>query len=221
MGAAPALLWIHGGGMITGNNLMDEAATIAFARTLGITVHRCAIAWHPTPNARSPRVLLRRTDLADGQRGGARYRPGSGRDRRSQRGGGLAAGLTLMAHDRGKVRPAFQLLAYPMLDDRTVTRTDMSTSNMRVWSDYAAPARGEDLFGLPPTWMGVGSLDLSFDENVRYAERLIAAGVPCELVKVNGAFHGSDALFPKKPVFREFWRAQMRGLRAGLFPISS
>ena len=116
----------------------------------------------------------------------------------------------------------------------------MDTTNVRVWtpgsnryawtaylghapgrpgvSDYAAPARREDLSGLPPTWIGVGTLDLFFDEDVRYAERLTASGVPCELVKVDGAFHGFDALFGKRPVSKEFWRAQMRALRGALLP---
>jgi len=49
-------------------------------------------------------------------------------------GGGLAAGLALLAHDRGEIRPALQLLVYPMLDDRTVTSTDMDTRNVRVWT---------------------------------------------------------------------------------------
>ena len=53
-GVAPALLWIHGGGMVLGDHLQDEASNIAFARTLGITVasvnYRLAPA-HPAPAA--------------------------------------------------------------------------------------------------------------------------------------------------------------------------
>ena len=36
-------------------------------------------------------------------------------------GGGLAAGVTLMARDRGGPAIAQQILIYPMLDDRTTT----------------------------------------------------------------------------------------------------
>ena len=108
----------------------------------------------------------------------------------------------LHAHDLGEITPAFQLLVYPMLDDRTVLRTDLDTRHVRVWtpgsnrfgwasylgtepggpevSEYAAPARREDLRGLPPTWIGVGTLDLFHDEDVSYAARLSEAGVPCE-----------------------------------------
>jgi acetyl esterase/lipase len=239
-GVAPALLWIHGGGMVLGDHLQDEASNIAFARTLGITVasvnYRLAPA-HPAPAAVEDAYAAlswlvehateRGIDASRIAIGGA------------SAGGGVAAGLALYAHDRGDIRPAFQLLVYPMIDDRTVLRTDMDTKNVRVWtpgsnrfgwtsylaqepgsadvSPYAAPARREDVSGLPPAWIGVGTLDLFHDEDLRYAERLAAAGVPCEITLVEGAFHGFDALFARKPVSREFWRNQAAALRGALF----
>lgn len=239
-GVAPALLWIHGGGMVLGDHLQDEASNIAFARTLGITVasvnYRLAPA-HPAPAAVEDayaalswlveQATERGIDASRIAIGGA------------SAGGGVAAGLALYAHDRGDIRPAFQLLVYPMIDDRTVLRTDMDTKNVRVWtpgsnrfgwtsylgrepgsadvSPYAAPARREDVSGLPPAWIGVGTLDLFHDEDLRYTERLAAAGVPCEITLVEGAFHGFDALFARKPVSREFWRAQAAALRGALF----
>src|SRR5207237_9200507 len=117
-------------------------------------------------------------------------------------GGGLAAGLALLARDRGLVRPVLQLLVYPMLDDRTTLRTDVDPRRLRLWSpashrfgwqaylgpsltpgqpdgvpEGAAPARARDLTGLPPAWIGVGTCDLLHDEDVPYAQRLQEAGV--------------------------------------------
>jgi acetyl esterase/lipase len=63
-------------------------------------------------------------------------------------------------------------------------------------SPYAAAARRENLTGLPPAWIGVGTLDLFHDEDVDYARRLSDSNVPCELHIVPGAFHGFDAVFP-------------------------
>lgn len=83
-------------------------------------------------------------------------------------------------------------------------------------SPYAAPARREDLSGLPPAWIGVGTLDLFHDEDVRYAQRLLDSGVPCELLVVPGAFHGFDAILRRAAVSREFWAAQARALRGAL-----
>ncbi len=239
-GVVPALFWMHGGGYIIGNPEQDEAGSIAFARELGITVaavrYRLAPA-HPSPAAVEDahaglrwlveNAAARGVDPARIAIGGA------------SAGGGLAASLALYAHDRGEVTPAFQLLVYPMLDDRTVLRTDQDTRNVRVWtarsnrfgwtsylggppgaegvSPYAAPARRADLSGLPPAWIGVGTLDLFHDEDLAYAERLVDSGVPCELHVVPGAFHGFDALFARAGVTREFRAEQVRALRAALF----
>lgn len=127
-------------------------------------------------------------------------------------GGGLAAGLTLLARDRGEVPVAFQLLVYPMLDDCTVGKT-IDGANHRLWTAksnnygwtsylgrapggaevpvYAAPARAESLAGLPPTWIGVGTFDLFHDDDVEYARRLAAAGVAVELEVVRACFTAS------------------------------
>jgi acetyl esterase/lipase len=88
-------------------------------------------------------------------------------------GGGLAAALALLARDRAELTPVFQVLVYPMLDDRTVGRhlddpghrLWNATSNRFGWTSYlggvdpdaAVPARRTDLAGLPPAWVGVGT----------------------------------------------------------------
>jgi acetyl esterase/lipase len=236
---APALLWLHGGGMIIGDHLQDERANIALVRELGITVisvdYRLA-PQHPAPAALEDAFAALTWLVANAH--DVRVDPTRIAVGGNSAGGGLAAGLTLMCHDRGTVRPAFQLLVYPMLDDRTVTRTDLDTRNVRGWtprsnrwawsaylgqpagldgvSDYAAPARRVDLSGLPPAWIGVGTLDLFHDEDVAYADRLVAAGVPCELSVVPGAFHGFDAVFRKAGVSRAFHAEWARVLRSAL-----
>jgi acetyl esterase/lipase len=135
------------------------------------------------------------------------------------------------------IEPVFQLLIYPMIDDRTTQRTDLDdmpvklwnqTCNRFGWSSYlagasddgvhphAAPSRAEDLSGLPPAWIGVGTLDLFHDEDVEYARLLQEAGVPCELKVVEGAFHGFD--MGSAPVVRDFHLSQIDALRSALDP---
>lgn len=238
-GPVPVLLWVHGGGLVSGSPEQDDRANAAFVRSLGIAV--AAVRYRLAPDATAPAAaedvhsaLVALTQRAarlglDPERiaiGGA------------SAGGGLAAAATLLAADRHEPLPVFQLLVYPMLDDRTVTRTDVDTSGVHVWtpgsnrfgwtsylgvepgspdvSEYAAPGRRTDLRGLPPAWVGVGSNDLFHDEDVAYAERLRDAGVACELEVVPGAFHGFDALFPKAGVSRAFWLAQARALKGAL-----
>ncbi|MRG58886.1 alpha/beta hydrolase fold domain-containing protein [Agromyces sp. CFH 90414] len=236
---SPALLWLHGGGFLIGDPEQDEASSIAFARELGMLVvaprYRLAPE-HPAPAAVHDAYSA--LTWLFGEAAARSVDPGRIAIGGASAGGGLAAGLALYAHDRGEVRPAFQLLVYPMLDDRTVLRTDLDTRGVRGWtpasnrfgwtsylggppgaadvSPYAAPARRADLTGLPPAWIGVGSLDLFHDEDCAYAFRLQAAGVGCELLVIEGAFHGFDSIMRKAGVSREFWRAQADALRAGL-----
>jgi acetyl esterase/lipase len=148
-------------------------------------------------------------------------------------GGGLAAALALLARDRGEVTPTLQLLAYPMLDDRSGTGPENPNyrlwgpkSNRFGWAAYlggadpqvAVPARHDDLSGLPPAWIGVGTHDLFHDEDLAYAERLTQAGVPCQVEVVDGAFHGFDLVVPKAAVSQAFYGSQCASLRTALAP---
>ena len=80
-------------------------------------------------------------------------------------------------------------------------------------AEVAVPARRHDLSGLPPAWVGVGTLDLFHDEDIAYAQRLRAAGVACDLDVVPGAFHGFDGVAPKSAVARRFFDSQCAMLR--------
>ncbi|MCJ2185847.1 alpha/beta hydrolase [Novosphingobium beihaiensis] len=154
-------------------------------------------------------------------------------------GGGHAALLAITARDRGEVPLAFQCLIYPMLDDRTGTSRKLphemdrliwtAKSNHFGWKSFlgmepggpdvpaaGVPARVSDLQGLPPAFIGVGSIDLFMNEDVDYARRLIAAGVPTELLVVPGAFHGFDTLAPQTHLSRQFRAAEIDALRTGL-----
>lgn len=152
-------------------------------------------------------------------------------------GGGHAAILAIVARDRGEVPVAFQCLIYPMIDDRTGSTRNPAPHigrllwtrerNAMAWSMFlgtkaggpkvpaaAAPARATNLAGLPPAFIGVGSLDLFYDEDVDYAQRLNAAGVTAELIVVPGAFHGFDAA--DVPIVKRFNAAKIDALRRGL-----
>jgi acetyl esterase/lipase len=238
-GPLPALLWIHGGGFLFGSPEFDEAGNIQTARELGILIaavdYRLAPR-HPFPAALEDCHAALRWLHANATALGvqpARIAIGG-----SSAGGGLAAGLALQARDAGQIRVAFQLLLYPMLDDRTVLRTDLSDDNLRLWdttsnrfgwtsylaaapgsagvSPYAAPARCRDLAGLPPAWLGVGTYDLFHDEDLAYAQRLNAAGVPCETRVVAAAYHGFDAVSRKAPVARDFRASYLAALKHAL-----
>ncbi|PXW36026.1 UNVERIFIED_CONTAM: acetyl esterase/lipase [Williamsia faeni] len=222
----PAILWIHGGGMVIGTAAQDDATCRHFADTVGATV--ASVEYRLAPENPYPipaedcyaalRWLAERPEV-DSDRivvGGA------------SAGGGLAATVAAFAHDRGEVTPVLQLLVYPMLDDRSVTpdanhRLWDATSNRFGWESYigdaspedAVPARRADLTGLAPAWISVGSLDLFFEEGRTYAERLEAAGVPCTFTVIPGAFHGFDAV-ARARVAKDFRAAQTSALQTAL-----
>lgn len=148
-------------------------------------------------------------------------------------GGGLAAGVSLLARDRGGPAPALQMLIYPMLDDRTITPDPALPPEFLTWtyednvtgwaalrgerdalSVYGAPARAEDLSGLPPTYLDTGDLDIFRDEDIAYATRLSAAGVPTELHVHPGCPHAFEGLAPDADVSRRVIADRVRRLRA-------
>ena len=234
-----ALLWIHGGGFVMGHPVTYHELCSRFAHDVGIVVvsvdYRLAPE-HPFPAGLEDcyAALQWVQDHAD-DLGVDPSRIAIGGD---SAGGGLAAALAQLAHDRGEVPVCFQMLVYPMLDDRTVLRRDHSGTGSFVWTPtsnafgwtsylghparadedrpYAVPARRADLTGLPPAWIGVGDLDLFHAEDLKYAERLRAAGVPCQLQIVAGMYHGADGLFRTSSAMNAFRAARRDALSTAL-----
>ena len=215
-----ALLHIHGGGMVIGSAKSMKHGPAGMAAALGIPVasveYRLAPE-HPFP-APQEDCLAGLKWLAENA---AELGVDAGRIGiiGESAGGGLAAATALMARDLKGPALAAQFLVFPMLDHRTgseecpyanpVTGEFVWTreSNRFGWSalrgDYAAndhrkgwfsPSLADDLSGLPPTWIGTGSLDLFLDENLDYSRRLIGAGVPVELHSYPGAIHAFQAI---------------------------
>ena len=72
--------------------------------------------------------------------------------------------------------------------------------------------------GLAPAWIGVGDLEVFYDEDVAYAEKLTSAGVPCKLVTVPGMYHTAEGLLQDVPSMRDFYDSMVKFLRAQLVP---
>lgn len=212
----PAVLHIHGGGYVLGHPFDCHAHNLQLAREVQCTV--IATSYRLAPDHQAPAQLqdcysalswvfdnLESLNI-DGQKVAI-----SG----DSAGGGLAAALAIYARDRGEHPICFQLLNAPMLDDRTCTRSDLNphvgefvwpqAANRFGWKsllgcepgqktvpDYSVAARTEDLSGLPPTYITIGSHDLFLQENIEYATRLLANGVTAELHVLPAAFHGFE-----------------------------
>jgi acetyl esterase/lipase len=223
----PALLWIHGGGYVMGDIEQDDRLMKQLVKRIdcvAVSVDYRLAPEHPFPApVEDCYAALKWLFAHADELGVAPDRIAIGG---ASGGGGLAAGLGLLARDRGEVKVAFQLLIYPMIDDRNVTPASYAITDPRMWnresnrlgwkaylgrdgggadvSPYAAASRATDLKNLPPTYIPVGALDLFVDENIEYAQRLIQAGVPTELHVYPGAFHGFDLFAPSAAVSKQF-----------------
>ncbi len=226
-----ALLWIHGGGYILGSAEDDRARMIAdnLECTVVSVDYRLAPE-HPFPAGPEDchAALLWSVEHAARLKIDAKRLAVGG----ASAGGGMAAGVALMNRDRGGPELALQLLLYPMIDNLHDTVSGQITNNP-VWnqrtsfsawemyldgvpgekaSPYAAATRATDLSGLPPAYICVGAEDLFRDEDIEYAQRLMAAGVACELSVYPGLFHGGDSLAPHATVSQRLERAFVHAL---------
>jgi acetyl esterase/lipase len=235
----PALLWIHGGGYVMGDIEQDDRLMKQTVKRIGCVVasvdYRLAPE-HPFPAPVEDCYAALKWLFAHADEFGvepSRIAIGG-----ASGGGGLTAGLALMTRDRGEVPVAFQLLIYPMIDDRNVTPASYAITDPRMWhresnrlgwkaylgrdgggadvSPYAAASRATDLSKLPPAYIPVGALDLFVDENIEYAQRLIQAGVPTELHVYPGAFHGFDLFAPSARVSKQFKADRDNALKRAL-----
>ncbi|HXZ62095.1 MAG TPA: alpha/beta hydrolase [Acidimicrobiales bacterium] len=210
-GPQPAVVTIHGGGYVIGSSDMDGQLLDHWCPNLGVV--GVSVEYRLAPETPYPGPLedcyaaLRWTHEHAEELGVDPARIGL---YGVSAGGGLAAGLALLARDRGELPLAFCVLDCPMLDDRQTTPS-IAAAGLYVWNagsnefgwrsylgelygsdelpHYAAPARAADLGGLPPTYVVVGAIDGFRDEDIAYAQRLNQAGVPCELHVIAGVPH--------------------------------
>jgi len=234
-----AVLDVHGGGFMVGDLDGNHAANLSIARQVGAVV--VSVDYRLAPEHSFPAalddcyaVLVWITEHA----ADLGIEPGRVALHGSSAGGGLCAGLALAARDREGPAIAFQYLGIPVLDDRLETPSSRTFTDTPMWhrgaaelswdaylgagvrggpevSPYAAPARADDLAGLPPTYLSAQAYDPLRDEGIAYAQRLLAAGVPVELHVFPGTFHGSTLLH-RAQISRRELRERIAVLRAGL-----
>ena len=232
-----AALWLRGGGFVRGDLAPEHPWAARIAQATGAVVvsvgYRCAPE-NPYPAAlddvyqaliwlaaNAPQLGVEPSRIAVGGHAA---------------GANLAAAAALRARDEGGPRIAVQLLNHPPLDDRqrrwsarTFTDTVFMTRDKvaaswrhylggRPASAYAAPARAEELSGLPPTYLATAEFDPNRDEALEFGIRLLQAGVSVELHQWPGTFHGSQVILGADVSQRqlaELGGALRRGLAAG------
>jgi acetyl esterase/lipase len=234
--SAACLYFIHGGGMIVGTNRGGMPGALDHAEELGTVV--ISVEYRLAPETPHPGPV---EDCYAGLTWTAANAAELGIDPARvivggvSAGGGLAAAVALLARDRGGPALAGQLLICPMLDDRNDTPSSWQMAGRGVWdrgandlgwtallgqarggpdvSPYAAPARADDLSGLPPAFIDVGSAETFRDEDVAYATRIWQAGGAAELHVWPGGSHGFATMMPRAALSRAAVTAQRTWLR--------
>ncbi|NMH79397.1 alpha/beta hydrolase [Pseudonocardia xinjiangensis] len=233
---APVVYFMHGGGFLFGDRFSQIELVLDWIERLGVVVvtveYRLAPENpHPAPIEDCYAGLLWTEQNAREIGGNPDFLVVAG----VSGGGGLAAGLALLARDRGGPQLAGQLLMCPMLDDRNNSVSAQQFTGVGMWdqvsnatawaallgseqgtdsvSPYAAPARATDLSGLPGAFVDCGSTETFRDEDVDYATRLWGAGVQAELHVWPGAFHGFDTFLPGAALSVDARRARESWLR--------
>ena len=238
-GAVPGIYHIHGGGMVLGDNRTGLLDLVELVVDLGVVLvsveYRLAPEHpHPAPVEDCYAGLVWTAEhAAELNIDPARLLVFGG-----SAGGGLSAATALLARDRGGPALSHQILLCPMLDDRGITASSQELDGEGVWdrnanrtgwtallgdarggpdvSPYAAPARAEDLSGLPATFIDVGAVETFRDETIDYAARLARAGVSVELHVWAGAFHGFEGFAPQAAVSHDSRTARLGYLRRAL-----
>jgi acetyl esterase len=226
------LVFAHGGAFVLGDLRTEEARCLRYATEAGCAVlsvdYRLAPE-HPFPAgledcyAALEWVADNGSDLS---LDGSRLAVGG-----TSAGAGLAAAMALLARDRDGPRLVYQLLVYPVLDDRMATASMQeyteiapwdTTASRQMWelylsgaspSPYAAPARAGSLAGLPAAYIMTAHFDPLRDEAHDYALRLISAGVPTEIHHFPGTFHGFDTVAPSARLSKRALEEQVAVLR--------
>ncbi|MEU4162870.1 alpha/beta hydrolase [Actinoplanes sp. NPDC026670] len=219
--AAPCVYWIHGGGMVMGDRYSQIDIPLEWRDRFGAVV--ISVDYRLAPEAQGTTLV---DDCYHGLLWVAEHAAELGIDPNrivvagASAGGGLAAGVTLMARDRAVPAIAGQVLIGPMLDHRNdSTSSRQFSGEPGVWtreanafgwrsvlgdsgavSPYISPALADDVGGLPASYLDAGSAEVFRDETVAYAGRIWAAGGQAELHVWAGGCHGFDALFPTAPI---------------------
>lgn len=242
----PAMLWAHGGGHVGGKVEVYDHANAAIAEELDMVViapsYRKAPTYPFPADLDDCYAALRWMQDNAEELGIDPTRIAVCGD---SAGGGIAAGIVQRAIDDGHP-VAFQGLVYPMLDHRTEVKQaaldDARGSNARgkfIWTRglntaawkmylgddhlekelpaYASPFYREDFTGFPPTWIGVGGLDLFFDESQEFAERLEAAGVDVEFTEYESAYHGFEHMAAEAVTTKKRYADLIEAMRSAFF----
>jgi len=208
--AVPLVVYLHGGGFVLCDLDSHDACCRRLANGVGGIV--VSVDYRLAPENRFPAAVK---DAWAATKWVAAHASELGGDADrlvlagDSAGGNLATVACMMARDHGGPPIAFQLLIYPVVDQRRrpkdvrdpSARGVLTLEHQRWFTQqylgadgdhhnvFASPILGE-LAGLPPAHIVTGEFDPLCDDGEEYADRLRAVGVPATVRRYPGIFHG-------------------------------
>lgn len=234
-GTLPGIYFIHGGGMILGTVDGEDPVATMICDLVGAVV--VSVEYRLSPETPHPGPV---EDCYAGLTWTAKNAAELGIDPDrlavygASAGGGLTIATAMLARDRGGPALSFMMPIYPMLDDTNTTTSSQEITDVGIWDRsgnieawawylggkeadaYAAPTRAEDLSGLPPAFIDVGTVDLFLDEDIAFVQRLIAAGVPTEFHIHPGAYHAAETFAAEAALAQRIWGLRIDALKRAL-----
>ncbi|HEY0533644.1 MAG TPA: alpha/beta hydrolase [Actinoplanes sp.] len=230
----PGIYFIHGGGMILGSVEGEDPVATKICDEVGAVV--VSVEYRLSPENPHPAPA---EDCYAGLKWMASHSDELGINDKlgvygGSAGGGLAIAVALMARDRGGPALKFMMPIYPMIDDTNTTASTQEIVDIGIWDragniqawewylggkpadHYAAPTRAEDLAGLPPAFIDVGTVDMFRDEDIAFAQRLMQAGVPTELHIHPGSYHAAETFATDAALSQRIWALRIDALRRSL-----
>ena len=218
---APGVLWIHGGGYLTGMKemvFMSRAVDLVVRFGAVVVSPEYRLSWQ-APYPAAPHdcyaaLLWMRNHTTELGVNPVQLMVGG-----ESAGGGLTAALCLLARDCGQVNVSYQMPLYPMIDN--LDTASSANNHNKIWntqrnhlawklylredvkssqvSPYAAAARATNLAGLPPAYTFVCTDEPFYAETLAFVEALRSAGVSADVDVYQGLYHAFDILEPSLP----------------------
>lgn len=230
----PILLWMHGGGYLVGNLDTSDMWASFLCENANIIV--VSIDYRLAPENIYPAPIydsysaLKWISLNTNLKFDKNNIIVGG----DSAGGGLATCLSLYNRDYGDVSIKYQLLLYPMLDDKNTKKEENDKeyyiwnkdNNLKAWTYYlgynpenrevpiyASPLRCKNLSNMPKTFIGIGGIDLFLQENIEYAKNLLISGVSTEFHIYPDAYHAFPDFEPLAKISKNLKRDILNALK--------
>ena len=235
----PALIYIHGGGMILGSIDGEQGNAQMMCDQLGMTI--ASVDYRKAPEDPHPAATL---DCFAAAKWVFANATSLGIDVNKigiyggSAGGGLTISVALKARDEGGPNFKFMVPIYPMIDHRNESHSSKLITDVGIWDragsieawswylggqkpdQHSSPAIATNLKGLPPAYIDVGEMDMFCDEDLDFVKRLGEADVRVEFHLWPGVYHGAEIFAPDAPISKNIVATRLAGIKRLLELIS-